>query len=778
MTRMLVFWIVCCSFWVVIPCYAVLVDGYCFLENQTNHVGTSVFFQADSLGAVTDSAFTDASGYYQIDLTPGSYGVFFSHEGFVDAVILGQHFFAPANLPDITLLEPPPGIQISGNINGTLEDTTYVVEGEVVINVGDSLLVEPSATIYFIGRYDIEVYGYLSAVGTETDSIYFLSASNDLYWGSIIFRTGSSPESQLSYCHITGAGASAVNCYYTDVTISNCTLTGNRANWGAGIYCSSANALISDCLVMDNVCVNNGGGIYCTHCNPTIINCTVTGNSSNQFGGGSGRGGGGICANHSSNPIIESCIINDNYTAHNGGGISINDNSHAQLIDCLISANLSDSSGGGVFVCQLSNVTVTGCEITDNTALTSGGIYLKNNNILTIDHCVISGNAASHNGGGIGCISSNPSIANCTIHGNDVDLGGGIFIENSRPEIVNTIIAENAGIGGVYFGDSTEVNLTYCDVFSNAGGNFAGSIPPDLGVLSTVNLNGDSCDVFFNLYLDPLFVDPTGGDYHLLIDSPCIDAGDPASPYDPDGTIADIGAFYYDQGAPAPVVISLTPINPPITIPASGGSFDFIIQLDNVSASPATFEAWIMVQLPNSQWFGPVLGPVSLMLPAGASIDRQRIQNVPANAPLGIYVYESRVGTYPNDIWDADSFTFEKLASGGALEVGGWANSGQKLCYQQADRLSKIPDDFGLICAYPNPFNPTTTLRFNLVEATKVHLAVYDVSGSKVATLVHGYRTAGSHEVTFDGTDLVSGIYIYHFMDREISTSGKLLLLK
>ena len=72
----------------------------------------------------------------------------------------------------------------------------------------------------------------------------------------------------------------------------------------------------------------------------------------------------------------------------------------------------------------------------------------------------------------------------------------------------------------------------------------------------TTNANGDSCDVFYNIQLDPLFVDPLNGDYHLnwtnfpIQDStmsPCIDAGDPNSPPDLDGTVADVGAYYFNQ---------------------------------------------------------------------------------------------------------------------------------------------------------------------------------------------------------------------------------------
>jgi hypothetical protein len=68
-----------------------------------------------------------------------------------------------------------------------------------------------------------------------------------------------------------------------------------------------------------------------------------------------------------------------------------------------------------------------------------------------------------------------------------------------------------------------------------------------LGVLNSVNINGDSWDIYHNIFLDPMFVNPDSDDFNLQWNSPCIDAGDPESPLDPDSTIADIGAFYYDQ---------------------------------------------------------------------------------------------------------------------------------------------------------------------------------------------------------------------------------------
>ncbi len=72
------------------------------------------------------------------------------------------------------------------------------------------------------------------------------------------------------------------------------------------------------------------------------------------------------------------------------------------------------------------------------------------------------------------------------------------------------------------------------------------------------------------------------------------------------------------------VTINLEPINPPIQIPAPGGSFDYNVTLSNMDTSLLTFDAWIMMQWPDSTWHGPVVGPVNLTLPAGASITRQR----------------------------------------------------------------------------------------------------------------------------------------------------------
>ncbi|TKJ42459.1 hypothetical protein CEE37_01895 [candidate division LCP-89 bacterium B3_LCP] len=88
------------------------------------------------------------------------------------------------------------------------------------------------------------------------------------------------------------------------------------------------------------------------------------------------------------------------------------------------------------------------------------------------------------------------------------------------------------------------------------------------------------------------------------------------------------------------------------------------------------------------------------------------------------------------------------------------------------------PMDFELIGPAPNPFNPTTVIGFQLPNAGKVNLAIYDISGRQVAELVNGWRDAGMHEVTFDASDLASGIYLYRLQAGEFSGVGKMVLVK
>jgi hypothetical protein len=89
-----------------------------------------------------------------------------------------------------------------------------------------------------------------------------------------------------------------------------------------------------------------------------------------------------------------------------------------------------------------------------------------------------------------------------------------------------------------------------------------------------------------------------------------------------------------------------------------------------------------------------------------------------------------------------------------------------------------IPTQYALHEAYPNPFNPTTELRYDLPEAGRVSLIVYDVLGRERMTLVDEFRAAGSYQVTFDGNHLPSGLYFARFTAGSFSQVRKLMLVK
>jgi hypothetical protein len=212
------------------------------------------------------------------------------------------------------------------------------------------------------------------------------------------------------------------------------------------------------------------------------------------------------------------------------------------------------------------------------------------------------------------------------------------------------------------------------------------------------------------------------------------------------------------------------------------GGFNYNVSLANGEATPETFDAWIMVQLPNFSWYGPVLGPVNLTLPAGGAITRVRSQVVPGTAPPGVYWYVGYIGDYPSAIWDSSGFNFTISGSEDrGLASGVWENTGED--FGPASCEGAQPCAPTLHSPVPNPFNPSTAISFQLSADSHVVLRVFDISGRLVVTLVDGWREAGTHEVTFDpkgagGSGLAAGVYVYRLMAGEFTASGKLVLLK
>jgi hypothetical protein len=79
---------------------------------------------------------------------------------------------------------------------------------------------------------------------------------------------------------------------------------------------------------------------------------------------------------------------------------------------------------------------------------------------------------------------------------------------------------------------------------------------------------------------------------------------------------------------------------------------------------------------------------------------------------------------------------------------------------------------------YPNPFNPITQINYDLSGSSTVRLEVYNISGQRIIRLDEGFKESGSYQVTFDGSDLASGIYLYRLITDKETLTRKMLLLK
>ncbi len=88
------------------------------------------------------------------------------------------------------------------------------------------------------------------------------------------------------------------------------------------------------------------------------------------------------------------------------------------------------------------------------------------------------------------------------------------------------------------------------------------------------------------------------------------------------------------------------------------------------------------------------------------------------------------------------------------------------------------PLTFELAQNYPNPFNPTTNIKFSIPESGNVKLSVYNLVGEEVAVLVNGFRQAGTFEVTFDASNLSTGVYLYKLQSANSVQTMKMMLLK
>jgi len=333
----------------------------------------------------------------------------------------------------------------------------------------------------------------------------------------------------------TAAGVAAIG---TELAIHNCRIFSNTAYYGGGVLLYEGSGILAGNAVLSNTSRINSGGVYILHSQVELVDNLVSANSSWY-----------------------------------GGGVHIQ-RSSASLSGNVIHANRADYCGlGGGIYAQTSDLSLSQNLITDNVACGGGGVYLSANHDH-LDGNRILGNTASIEGGGLVLHGTWAEVSNTVVAGNHAVSGSGFHLRGVSLRLLHATIARN-GVGespGEVSGDGVGLWVTtaYQTVskvvmintvlvshsvgISVAAGNSAGleatlwgegiwANAPDWageGVIVTGTVN---------VWGDPAFVEPGGGDYHITPGSVAVDAGvnagvraDIDGDARPDNCAFDIGA--------------------------------------------------------------------------------------------------------------------------------------------------------------------------------------------------------------------------------------------
>lgn len=296
-----------------------------------------------------------------------------------------------------------------------------------------------------------------------------------------------------------------------------------------------------------------GAGVFCSRSNPFISNCIIRDNKAYKTGGG-------MCL-YESNATVTDCLIENNKTQSKiseGGGVAVV-GGLPSFTRVSILNNRSNSVGGGMFI-NAGEVRINNSKFIQNETIGDGGGIFSQGGKLIMDETSMVSNRAHYKGGGIYLdkrISIDDVLIKRSVFESNLALneGGAIYCsKESQADLHNLTLFKNKSkkknSGGIFFDENCSSTVTSSILWNNQ--------PKQLGL----GLNDDSITVISfstieggflgdgNIDLDPIFIDTAASNFNLNIHSTCIDGGSKQSATDPDGSVADMGAFYFDQTYP------------------------------------------------------------------------------------------------------------------------------------------------------------------------------------------------------------------------------------
>lgn len=520
-----------------------------------------------------------------------------------------------------------------------------------------------------------------------------------------------------------GGGIFAMN---STVTIENNHIHDNQAQRGGGIYlynCTgnvSGNTVSSNTISAPNPSDANGGGIYLDECNGILL----SGNTAENNGGA--YYGGGCFVDGCASVEFQGGSFAGNSASWEGAGMHVKES--AVTLNALDFIRNADALlGGAVSVEMGSTLAMSNGRFLWNGGAIGGAVY-ANGGTCFVTHNLFVGNEA----GSGGAIYMN-NLADGSVIGNTIDRtdaggsGGAVQIAGTDASVFNNIITHSNGYG-LFYAATPSRSPAYNNVWDNAGGDYH-NCSPGAGSIS----------------VDPLYADTSAVDYHLQVHSPSIDAGDTDGAYaDPDGSRGDMGLYGSHS------FVMSQPVYPK-NLQQSVAGGDVTLRWDGNPEADVQYYAVYRDTVPD---FKPSFETF--------------IQFVPATDTVFVEPYST--GRYYR-ISAVDTTTYGS----------GYSSVVNPIPSAAGDPPAAY--SFDLAQNVPNPFNPVTTIRYELDRGGPVSLVIYDVRGHVVKRLVEGMQPAGSYSEMWNGRNesgaaVSSGVYFYKLRAGNKVRTRKMVLLK
>ncbi len=477
-----------------------------------------------------------------------------------------------------------------------------------------------------------------------------------------------------------------------------------------------------------------------------------------------------------SGTIIENCSLTDNSGGSGGGMYLIN--TSPTIINTSIRQNSADF-GAGIYL-DNSSPDIQECIIMSNEAYSGGGIYLvagsENLTSPEFSNCLIAKNTADFHASAVYCKGDSSALMfiNCTIADNDFKWNNGRSVIYSvfGPKIllVNTILSNNS-LNEIFIDEDYPGSVTI------GYSTIEGGLAVITGNTSLVTwLSG-------NLETDPLFSDSIQSNYGLSPSSQAIDAG--TALFEWEGRrIVDYSADHYVGAAPDMGAYEMAFIYPGDT--DNNGvvnAFDVlpigIYFLESTVQRTAQDLSWNPQSVAfDSVHFARTLADVN----GDGLVSEKDVIGIGVNWGNTHDAGVSRYVIDPNnsELIETHSAAFTELF----YSLSGQGEAARSMRSLLKSLLNiQIPAVYSLAQNFPNPFNPYTTIQFELPEEADYSIAIYDILGRRIWSYTEVEKPAGSYLIQWDGQSdqgkqVSSGVYLISFSASRFRAVQKAVLIR